>query len=117
MDNKTQNILQKFSTHKVEFANINQLVSLISKSRSDEGEMVESFVEAKEKCNTGIKAAERHIRNLKEVEGLANEIEDSAKELGVDASSIKEWRRAKDFLNGNPRNATEIMISKMKSLL
>ena len=110
-------ILTKLSKNKVELANVNQLSSLVQQSRSDEAEMVNGFLDAKESSKRGIKAAEKHIRNLKEVNDLINDVESAAKELGVDASNIKEWKKAKDFLNGNPINATEKMISKMKSLL
>ena len=117
MDAKTKKILTKLGKEKVELANINQLAALLQQSRTDEGEMVDSFLQAKESSKRGIKAGENHIRNLKKVNDLANEVESSAKELGVNASSIKEWRKAKDFLNGNPMNATEKMITRMKSLL
>tara|TARA_B110000977_G_C10590590_1_gene304216 strand:+ start:88 stop:441 length:354 start_codon:yes stop_codon:yes gene_type:complete len=110
-------ILAKLSKEKVELANVNQLSSLVQQSRSEEAEMVDDFLDAKASSKKGIKAAEKHIRNLKEVKSLVNDVESAAKELGVDASSIKEWKKAKDFLNGNPINATEKMISKMKSLL
>jgi len=112
-----QKILTKLSENKVELANVNQLSSLVQQSRSDEAEMVYGFLDAKESSKRGIKAAEKHIRNLKEVNDLINDVESAAKELGVDAINIKELKKAKDFLNGNPINATEIMISKMKSLL
>ena len=110
-------ILTKLSKVKVDLTNVNQLSSLVQKSRSDEGEMVDAYLDAKQSSKRGVKAAENHIRNLKEVNDLLNNVESAAKELGVKASSIKEWRQAKDFLNGNPINATEKMISAMKSLL
>jgi hypothetical protein len=117
MKPNVQKILTKLGKEKVELANVNQLSSLVKKSRDEEGEMIDSFLDAKASSKKGIKAAEKHIRNLKEVKSLVNDVESAAKELGVDALSIKEWKKAKDFLNGNPINATEIIISKMKSLL
>lgn len=116
MKPEIQRIFTKLAKEKVELANINQLSSLVQQSRSDESEMVDGFLGAKESSKRGIKAAEKHIKNLKEVNDLTNDVESAAKELGVKASSIKEWKKAKDFLNGNPINATEKMISKMKSL-
>ena len=120
MKPELQKIFTKLSEeklNKVELANINQLSALVQKSRSNEAEMVDSFLDAKESSKRGVRAGEKHIRNLKDINDLANEVESSAKELGINASSIPVWKKAKDFLNGNPINATEKMISKMKSLL
>ena len=108
---------EELSTQKIELANINELSSLVQKSRSDEGEMVDNFLDAKQKSKIGIKAAENHLKNLKRINDLANEIESASKDLGINVTKIKEWRSAKDFLNSNPRSATEKMIIKMKSLL
>ena len=116
--NKVFSMIQtELKSEKVELANINELSSIVQKSRGDESEMIDSFLDAKQKSKTGIKAAENHIKNLKSVNRLANEIESASKDLGINVTKIKEWKKAKDFLNGNPINATEKMISKMKSLL
>jgi signal recognition particle subunit SEC65 len=96
---------------------VSELTSILQKSRGDESEMIDNFLDAKQKSKAGVKAGENHIQNLKTVDRLANEIESAAKDLGIKPSEIKEWKKAKDFLNSNPIKASEIMISKMKSLL
>jgi hypothetical protein len=102
---------------KVELAKIDDLVSLVNKSRQDSSAMVDSYVKARAASKTGVAAAEKHLQNLKEVSALMQKIKSDSQELGIDVSQIKEYRLADDFLNGNPENATKIMIQRMKELL
>ena len=57
------------------------------------------------------------VQNLKEINRLAQDVKSASEELGIDVSSVKEWKQAMDFLNGNPERPTQNMIDKMKSLL
>jgi hypothetical protein len=102
---------------KVELAKIDDLISLVNKSRQDSSAMVDSYVKARAASKTGVAAAEKHLQNLKEVSALMQKIKSDSQELGIDVSQIKEYRLADDFLNGNPENATKIMIQRMKELL
>ena len=102
---------------KVELAKIDDLISLVNKSRQDSSAMVDSYVKARAASKTGVSAAEKHLQNLKDVSALMQKIKSDSQELGIDVSQIKEYRLADDFLNGNPENATKIMIQRMKELL
>ncbi|QDP48361.1 MAG: putative peptidase [Prokaryotic dsDNA virus sp.] len=114
---KIEELKQLFSTEKVELANINQLAAMVNQARSEEGDMVNSYLEAKQNSKKGVKSGEKHLKNLKEINNVAMDIKNISKDLGVDVTKIKEWKKAMDFLNGNPQKATEIMINKMKGLL
>jgi hypothetical protein len=115
------NKLHKFTSAqepiKVELAKVSELASLVNQSRNVESEMVDAFVKARSISKAGIQAGEKHLQNLKEINRLAQDVKSASEELGIDVSSVKEWKQAMDFLNGNPERPTQNMIDKMKSLL
>lgn len=106
----------KLGKHEVELAAIDELVSLVNKSREVSSEMVNNYLEAKKFAQISINSAKLHLNNLDSVSKLVNNIKSQGDALGVDVTKIKEWRTGQDFLNGNPKNATEVMIKKLESL-
>lgn len=101
---------------KVELALVDELASLVASSRAVSSEMTDSYVSARRFGQAGIKAGERHLDNLKQIDKLAQEIKSNAEQLGIDPSQVRPLKEALDFLNGNPENPTRIIIERMKSL-
>tara|TARA_R110000737_G_scaffold337563_1_gene357893 strand:+ start:323 stop:682 length:360 start_codon:yes stop_codon:yes gene_type:complete len=110
-------VFAKLSTEKVELAKINELESLVKEARSVEADMVDFFREAKSISKRGVQAAEKHLQNIKQISNLSTDIKNASKELGIDVSKVQEYKKAFNFLNSNPKSATEVMIRKMQSLL
>ena len=110
-------VFAKLSTEKVELGKMDELEALLKKAKSAESDMVDAFLEAKASSKRGIKAAEEHLRNRKEIYNLSEDVRAAAQELGVSVSSIKSWKEAYSFLNQNPETATNKMIERMKGLL
>ena len=110
-------VFAKLSTQKVELGKMDDLDALVKQARGIEGDMVDALMEAKSSSKKGVKAGEKHLQNLKEIANLVADLRTHGNALGVDVTKIKEWRRANDFLNGNPRNPTNKMIERMKGLL
>jgi hypothetical protein len=106
----------KLGKHEVELSAINDLETLVNKSRSVEGEMVENYLDAKKFAQISITAAKNHLKNLESVYVLVNNIRTQGDALGVDVTKIQEWKRGADFLNGNPKASTQIMIKKLEGL-
>ena len=107
----------ELKSEKVELANIKELEALIKSSRSDMGQMVDSYVDARDNCKKGIKAAQEHLKNIKKVNNVLNEIKNVAQDLGVNVGKIKEFKQGFDFVNQNPEGATKNMIKKMQGLI
>ena len=101
---------------KVDLALLDDLKSILTKARQDSSEMVNNYVEARSLAKKGIESAKLHLKNLENVSKLINDIKSQGDSLGIDITKIREWKDGYDFLNGNPKNATEIMIKKMESL-
>jgi len=110
-------VFAKLSTEKVELSMVSVLEGMVKRAITASGNMVESYLKAQDFSKVGIRAAEVHLMNLKEIEEMADSIKTDAQNLGIDIKSIKGLRDAYDFLNGNTENATEKMIQQMKSLL
>jgi len=108
-------ILTKLSKEKVELANIEALGALVKQASDNGNDITDSFLKAKESSKRGVKLGEKHFAYYKEVYNMLQDMKFNAKELGLDITKVKEWRRGNDFLTGE--KATEIMINKMKSLL
>ena len=106
----------KLGKHEVELSAINDLKTLVNKSRSVEGEMVENYLDAKKFAQISITAAKNHLKNLESVYVLVNNIRTQGDALGVDVTKIQEWKRGADFLNGNPKGSTQVMIKKLEGL-
>lgn len=102
---------------KVELGKMDDLDALVKQARGIESDMVYAFVEARSNSKKGVKSAEKHLQNLKEIATLVADLRIDGNVLGVDVTKIKEWRSAHDFLNGNPENPTNKMIERMKNLL
>ena len=107
----------ELKSEKVELANIKELEALIKSSRSDMSQMVDSYVDARDNCKKGIKAAQEHLKNIKKVNNVLNEIKNVAQDLGVNVGKIKEFKQGFDFVNQNPEGATKNMIKKMQGLI
>jgi hypothetical protein len=112
----TAKVEAKLASQKVELTAINDLTTLVNKSRSVEGEMVENYLDAKKFAQISINAAKNHLKNLESVYVLVNNIRTQGDALGVDVTKIQEWKRGADFLNGNPKGSTEVMIKKLEGL-
>jgi hypothetical protein len=104
------------STHEVELGAIDDLLVLVNKSRDVSSEMVDNYLQAKKFAEISINAAKNHLKNLESVYVLVNNIKSQGDALGVDVTKIKEWRTGADFLNGNPKAATEVMIKKLENI-
>jgi hypothetical protein len=100
----------KLGKHEVELSAINDLETLVNKSRSVEGEMVENYLDAKKFAQISITAAKNHLKNLESVYVLVNNIRTQGDALGVDVTKIQEWKRGADFLNGNPKASTQVIL-------
>ena len=112
----TAKVEAKLASQKVELTAINDLTTLVNKSRSVEGEMVENYLDAKKFAQISINAAKNHLKNLESVYVLVNNIRTQGDALGVDVTKIQEWKRGADFLNGNTKGSTEVMIKKLEGL-
>ena len=110
-------VFAKLSTQKVELSMASVLEGMVKRARNAEGDMVLSYIKAQDFSKAGIRAAEKHLMNLKEIKEMADSIKTDAKNLGIDFTSIKGWRDADDFLNGNPEGPTEKIVQQMKGLL
>lgn len=106
----------KLATHEVELGLVDNLLVLVNKSRSIEGKMVENYLQAKKYAEISINASKNHLKNLESVRVLVNNIKSQGDALGVDVTKIKEWRTGEDFLNGNPKGATEVMIKRLENI-
>ena len=105
----------QLNSEKVELNALARLESLTKEAKSTSADMVDSFRKAKEASQTGVKAAEEHLKNLKTISNLVNDARTQAETLGIDITKIKDWRMSANFLNGNPASATKIMLEKMKA--
>ena len=112
---KIEELKQLFSTEKVELANIAALGALVKQASNNGNDITDSFLEAKQSSKRGVKLGEKHFTYYKEVYNMLEDMKFNAKQLGLDITKVKEWRRGSDFLTGE--KATEIMINKMKGLL
>ena len=112
---KIEELRQLFSNQKVELANIAALGALVKQASDNGNDITDSFLEAKQSSKTGVKLAEKHSAYYKEVYNMLEDMKSNAKQLGLDITKVKEWRRGSDFLTGE--KATEIMVNKMKGLL
>tara|TARA_R100000935_G_C2806432_1_gene152915 strand:+ start:129 stop:1028 length:900 start_codon:yes stop_codon:yes gene_type:complete len=112
---KIEELKQLFSTQKVKLANIEALGALVKQASNNGNDITDSFLEAKESSKRGVKLGEKHFAYYKEVYYMLQDMKSNAKQLGLDITKVKEWRRGSDFLTGE--KATEIMINKMKGLL
>jgi hypothetical protein len=112
---KIEELKQLLSTEKVELANIAALGALVKQASDNGNDITDSFLEAKQSSKIGVKLGEKHFAYYKEVYNMLEDMKSNAKQLGLDITKVKEWRRGSDFLTG--RKATEIMVNKMKGLL
>ena len=99
MDNKTQNILQKFSTQKVELAKIQDLIFSAKTAKATIEEAVEFLKEA----DPLVQAAANRITEYENwIDGTLKEfrnINQDAKDLGVSPKDIKGYKEAEQFLS------------------
>ena len=102
---------------KVELASIDELKSQLYAAKALESSMVDHFMDARNAAKVGVDNAEGHLRNLKTISNMVEDIKTSANELGIDPKSIAIFNQANSFLNQNPVNATNKMLERMKGLL
>ena len=102
---------------KVELASIDDLKSELNAAKSLESSMVDHFMDARTAAKVGVDNAEGHLRNLKTISNMVEDIKASANELGIDPKSIAIFNQANSFLNQNPASATNKMLERMKGLL
>lgn len=103
MDNKTQNILQKFSTHKVELKEKVQLNRYNFKSFQKEYD--NSFTsyrsEKRSALNKAKAAADAHFKDIRDIldraERSIDEFGSKAEELGVDYRSTKQFQEFQEL--------------------
>ncbi len=109
-------VIIKLAKHEVELGAIDDLTILVNKSRDVGGEMVENYLEAKKFASISLVSAKKHLKNLDEVYILVNNIRTQGDALGIDVTKIQEWRRGADFLVGNTKASTEVMIKRLENL-
>tara|TARA_R100001440_G_scaffold69957_1_gene92082 strand:+ start:813 stop:1184 length:372 start_codon:yes stop_codon:yes gene_type:complete len=107
----------ELKSERIELSNVKELAALIKSSRPDMSQMVDSYVDARENCRKGIRAAQEHLKNVQKVNNVLNDIKNIAQDLGVNVGKIKEYRQGFDFIQANPEAATKNMIKKMQGLL
>jgi translation initiation factor 2 alpha subunit (eIF-2alpha) len=106
----------ELSEIKVDLAMIDDLKNILNKAKQINSEMVDNYVNAQLFAKKGIESGKIHLKNLENVSQLVNDIKSQADLLGLDISKVKEWRDGFDFLSGNSKSATEVMIKKMEGL-
>lgn len=87
MDNKTQNILQKFSTHKVELSLVNELKKLQRESSDAYVSYIDDMDASKGFMQKARQKAENAVKLLQRTINLYEDVEAKYKELGVDMPS------------------------------
>lgn len=100
----------------VELALIDDLKQLTVNGRKTESGMVNAFLDAKTISQKGLQFAKEHLINLENVRNIVNTMKSQADDLGIDITKVKEWKDGYDFLNTNPKGATDVMIKKFESL-
>ena len=78
--------------------------------------MVEGQLEVKNIAQRTLQFAKEHLKNLDNVSKLSNQMKTQADGLGIDITKVAEYRSAFDFLNSNPKAATEVIIKKLENL-
>jgi hypothetical protein len=111
-----EKVMVNLAKHNVELSLIDELTTLVNKSREVSGNMVDNYLQAKKYAEISVNAAKLHLKNLESVSKLVNTIKQQGDSLGLDVTKVKEWRLGSDFLNGNPKGATEVMIKKLESI-
>ena len=102
--------------HEVELALIDDLKEIVAKGKQVQGSMVEGQLEVKNIAQRTLQFAKEHLKNLDNVSKLSNQMKTQADGLGIDITKVAEYRSAFDFLNSNPKAATEVIIKKLESL-
>lgn len=98
MDSKTKEILQKFSTQKVDLANIQMINSIIKEANKIYNRGLE-FVKNRENITKEAQRLNRDSSSLiNGAQKIIKEFEVSAKELGISPKNIKEYQKAIDSL-------------------
>ena len=106
----------ELGTHEVELALIDDLKEIVAKGKQVQGSMVEGQLEVKNIAQITLQFAKEHLKNLDNVSKLSNQMKTQADGLGIDITKVAEYRSAFDFLNSNPKAATEVIIKKLESL-
>lgn len=106
----------ELGTHEVELALIDDLKEIVAKGKQVQGSMVEGQLEVKNIAQRTLQFAKEHLKNLDNVSKLSNQMKTQADGLGIDITKVAEYRSAFDFLNSNPKAATEVIIKKLESL-
>lgn len=102
--------------HEVELALIDDLKEIVTKGKQVQSSMVEGQLEVKNIAQRTLQFAKEHLKNLDNVSKLSNQMKTQADGLGIDITKVAEYRSAFDFLNSNPKAATEVIIKKLESL-
>ena len=132
MDNKTQNILQKFSKQRVDLAGVDDLrkiaseaeriiglqedgVKFAEKAEADFKEVKKLISDAEGITRGAIRQAAKHFTDSQQI---FNKAEIAAKNLGIDVRQIKEYKRAFDlvaemFENQNQLNGYNDFLKKL----
>ena len=132
MDNKTQNILQKFSKQRVDLAGVDDLRKIASEAERIIG-LQEDGVKFAEKAEADFKEVKKLISDAEGItrgairqaakhktdsQQIFNKAEIAAKDLGIDVRQIKEYKRAFDlvaemFENQNQLNGYNDFLKKL----
>jgi hypothetical protein len=102
--------------HDLELALIDDLKSIVSKGKIVNDEMVDGQIQVKQVALKTIDLAKKHLINLQNVSNLIGQIKSQADAIGLDATKIKEYKDGFDFLNGNPKGATEVIIKNLQNV-
>ncbi len=93
MDSKTNEILQKFSTQKVKLSFVDDLKKYEKELEKGIDELMQYATDAKESIAKGKREMDRLDAVYKVAQRISEDVEKSAKDLGVDIPQVKQVKK------------------------
>lgn len=109
MDNKTNEILQKFSTQKVDLNIANELKDLEKKLDRGREELMQFATDARDAILKGVREMDRVDALYKVSKKMLSDAESKAKKLGVKIKEAKQLKQALNAYEQQKKTLTKIL--------
>ena len=109
MDNKTNEILQKLSTQKVDLNIANELKDLEKKLDRGREELMQFATDARDAILKGVREMDRVDASYKVSKKILSDAESKAKKLGVEIKEAKQLKQAISAYEQQKKTLTKIL--------
>ena len=109
MDNKTQNILQKFSTQKVDLSIAGELKKLEKELDRGRDELMQFATDARDAIARGLREMNRVDAVYSVSKKMLNDAQAKAKKLGVEIPEAKQLKQAISAYEQQKKTLTKIL--------